>query len=296
MSGLASIANPLDPNATAIQVYYVAQDGNLAMAFKTGGASSQTKEDKYHAGANDYEGHIVSPSHLAVGYFQGAQFVVGYTTPKPTAAAASSGTPATTETHNISIISPIYEPIVKGVGVEKRALTFTANNNIASIWYLSENDEDETVLREYRLRDRTHANDGKMRNIHSSSALAGYIVGNDVFVVYQSKGGELFEYKSGKNWPLIETGNDPAEKTTLAVNYVEEKKAAYLYYRTSKGALIRMAKKEKDEEWGYSKKIPTDNVAVGPNSQLAVVYSNGINHIYWVPEGAADPKEAKDNL
>ncbi|KAB8211872.1 hypothetical protein BDV34DRAFT_219088 [Aspergillus parasiticus] len=291
MSGLASIANPLDPNAAAIQVYYVAQDGNLAMAFKTGGASSQTKEDKYHAGANDHEGHIVSPSHLAVGYFQGAQFVVGYTNPKP---AVSSGTPAPPETHNISIISPVYEPIVKGVGLDKRALTFTANKDIASIWYLREK-HNQTVLCEYRLRDRTHANDGKMKNIHSSSALAGYIVDKDVFVVYQSDDGELFEYQSGGDWVAIDAGHEPVEKTTLAVNYVQEKKAAYLYYRTSKGALIRMTKR-KDEKWDNSKKIPTDNVAVGPNSQLAVVYSNGINHIYWVPEGATEPKEARDNL
>ncbi|KAI9932534.1 hypothetical protein ASPWEDRAFT_166186 [Aspergillus wentii DTO 134E9] len=302
MSGLASVANPLDPNPTAIQVYYATQDKNLAMQFKPSGAT-RINPGVYHPAANDYPGYISSPSHLAVGYFQGAQFVVGYTKPKTTElkpkgtgeADSTDGNSDRAETENISIISPVYEPIIFGVGLGKRALTFTANNDIASIWYLNKDDKNRIVLQEYKLNERIPANDAKMSNIDPSSSLAGYIAGDDVFVIYQTPAKDLFEYKSGEDWSQIGTVAAPAPQTTLAVNYVEEKKTAYLYYRTEKGELYRMARKV-DGKWSDTKKINTKSVAVGPTSQLAVVYSNGINHIYWVPEKRKDPMAATDDL
>jgi hypothetical protein len=130
MSGLASVANPLDPDARAIQVYYVTSTGNLAMEFQATDTATKVKEYKYHAEQDDYAGYVIRPSHLATGYFQGAQVVIGFTAPKK-AKADDNDT-----SNNISMLSPVYHILVKNIQLENTRLTFVSNQTIASLWYL----------------------------------------------------------------------------------------------------------------------------------------------------------------
>lgn len=79
---------------------------------------------------------------------------------------------------------------------------------------------------------------------------------------------------------------EAAANATLAVTYVEPKKAVYLYYRSKGSKLIRMTKK--DGQWGGTKQMRTAQGNVGATSQLAVVHSNNINHVFWVAENDPD--------
>lgn len=135
MSGLASVANPFDPDAETIQVFYITQDKHLAMAFRNSGTAA-TKETSYAPKSTDHAPELVNPSSLAVGYYQGSQFVVGFTAPKPATDPHTGGNAARPTSLNISIVSPVVKTLLSGLELKNTTLTFVANEKLASIWYL----------------------------------------------------------------------------------------------------------------------------------------------------------------
>lgn len=151
----------------------------------------------------------------------------------------------------------------------------------------------------------------------TGSALAGYVIDKTQFIVYQDADNKLREYenKTGNSMfpiskrldcahanrntlaPYVATQANPAKNTTLAVNFVPTKREVYLYYSNLNHELIRM-RRSVDGSWAGYKKIVTD-YEVGGASQLAVVFSNKMNHVFWVPpdsEENAAPVHVKDDL
>lgn len=279
--GVSALVNEAVTGGKSIQLYYNDKNSNLGLSLKAGDGSSDP-DKTFVASSTDPTGQIVNPSHLGSGTkFHGINLVVGFTLPKLKEGQKDY------ESYDVSVLSPIYQPLTTTTP-NNTTISVCSSPTVAYVYYLTGTDDTDTRLHEYRLDSLKPSSKGRLNSILKGSSLAAYWHPDKKkpYVVYQTSesGNNLYEYNIQDDQSThLKNSSNALKGTTLAVTYANKK--AYLYYTDDAYNIQRIIKC--DDKWGSSE-VLDDADRVGQTSQLAVVTSNNINHLFYEATGGAD--------
>ncbi|KAI2465288.1 hypothetical protein F4781DRAFT_409986 [Annulohypoxylon bovei var. microspora] len=286
MVAIATLPGPQAPVGKQVNLFYNTSNNNLGLEQRSEGKGQDPPEVIYVASGTDQPGYILNPSHIASADLAGVGLVFGFTKQKVQAVNVPAGVanpPA--PTHNdVSIISPIYRSIAS-TELGNTSIAACSSAEVAWVFYFSGGSGNPLVIKEEIVGDSNPASYDDTPTILPGSGLAAYYVSSNDnrFVIYQTKN-SLREFQAhGSDSPIQYA--EAADKSPLGAVYAKSK--AYLYYRTGHSELRKVVKES--DVWGLAQAIP-DSRPVDADSQIAVIYAGGYNHIFYAAENTATGK------
>ena len=133
-SGVAAVINPHGPEGQQIHLFYNTNTKNLGFQFFDETKHSDETE-AFAAGADAQTGFIINPAQVASTNLTGVDLVLGFTN-KPKAAAAPDCKCEDPTQNDVSIISPVYQPLA-ATEVENLTIAATSSPTTAYVYYLT---------------------------------------------------------------------------------------------------------------------------------------------------------------
>ncbi|KAF7559947.1 hypothetical protein G7046_g4219 [Stylonectria norvegica] len=272
-----------------VHLFYNTNNNNLALELRSERKAQDGADDDYVATSADQPGNILNASRLASANLTGVGLVFGVTKQKaPASVAKDCDCPPAADTKNdISIVGPIYRTLAS---TENKNISIAAcsSDDTAWVFYLTGTDANTLEIKEVAIGAGTPADYQDTVKIMPGTSLAAYYVpeADERYIIYQANSdSHLREYTIDGGDSLLKNSSDAADKTTLAVVYVN--KTAYLYYTDPHHELRKLTKV--DGKWGSSSPVKNSH-KVDPDSQITVVATEGNNHIFYVASGDASNK------
>ncbi|KAI0901551.1 hypothetical protein F4806DRAFT_4909 [Annulohypoxylon nitens] len=286
MVAIATLPGLQAPAGKQVNLFYNTSNNNLGLEQRSEGKGQDPSDVIYVASGTDQPGYIVNPSHIASADLAGVGLVFGFTKQKQQDVKVPSGVqdPAPPTQNDVSIISPIYRSLTS-TELGNTSIAACSSAEVAWVFYFSGGNGNALVIKEEIVGDSNPASYDDTPAILPGSGLAAYYVpSNDSrFVIYQTKN-SIREFEAhGSDSPIQYA--DAAEKSPLSAVHANGK--VYLYYRTSHGDLRKVIKE--DGVWGSAEAI-TDSRSVDADSQIAVIYAGGYNHIFYAATGTSPGK------
>ncbi|KAI0156927.1 hypothetical protein GGR57DRAFT_74787 [Xylariaceae sp. FL1272] len=295
MPAFAAIVNPaVSEEKSIIQLFYETSTkgsfANLAVTLQSGTDNTNADamrtfeaDDAATAADNTTKSLIPNPSQIGVGLYYGMPTVVAVTLPP----LAPTATPTI---HDISMVSPVYRQLASApLTTTKVAVCNSDENNLYAFFLAGPKGAPE--LAEYDFKDGGEPTTWLQNSgIAADSSLAAYwnTETSDATVIYQSNAdNRLMEYVVEKNPVTLATVTDVEAGANFGVVY--SGKQTYLYY-TNSAEQLRVAVKTESGGWGspeFPKKTHPKSVPkVAADSQITVVHSNGINHVFYASQSS----------
>ncbi|KAI1270210.1 hypothetical protein F5Y18DRAFT_367535 [Xylariaceae sp. FL1019] len=294
MPAFAAIVNPaVSEDKSIVQLFYeTATRGsfaNLAMTLQSGTDNTNAdamrtfEADDAAVADTSSKGLIPNPSQIGVGLYYGMPTVVAVTLPN----VAPTATPTS---HDISMVSPVYRKLASApLATTKVAVCNSEENNLYAFFLTGSKDALE--LAQYDFKDGGEPTTWlENTGIAADSCLAAYwnTETSDATVIYQSKSDDrLMEYVIEKNPVTLTTVTDVEAGANFGVVY--SGKQTYLYY-TNSAEQLRVVVKSESGGWGspefLKKTHPKSIPKVATDSQITVVHSNGINHVFYASQSS----------
>ncbi|KAK6347973.1 hypothetical protein TWF718_005793 [Orbilia javanica] len=313
---IPGFTDPNDPKKTPqILVFYNTANSNLAVELWKGDKSdARNVEDSLSALSTDRVGFVSNPTHLAAAALSGTNVVVGFTESESSGGSYSSisdptesapATMASTSTHKVSILSPIYQTlddtdagnVTIAIASSNPIAASSATEDDAWVYYLKTDTDNDNKLSvfEYSLSNREAAALGA--NPISGSSLSAYWDGSTRWVIYQGKADkknnyQLFEHDPGNDLDAKIPGTGAATKCCkVAIAHDATTSKTYLYFTTDSGDIYRVIK---DGKWNGSAAQISDSAKtqVAAVSQLAAIYSGGVVHLFFTNRDGRNPNKA----
>ncbi|KAH6844549.1 hypothetical protein B0I37DRAFT_164909 [Chaetomium sp. MPI-CAGE-AT-0009] len=184
-SGVAAAINPNGPEGQQIHLFYNTNTKNLGFQFFDETKHSDVTE-AFAAGVDGVTGFILNPAQVATTNLTGVNVVVGFTNkPKP---AAAEGCKCDDPTQNdISIISPVYQPLT-ATDLTNLTIAATSSDTTAYVYYLTGTDAASTTINEYTIGDDSPGQfDDTSKILPQSSLAAFYVPETELrYVIYQA--------------------------------------------------------------------------------------------------------------
>ncbi|KAK3290871.1 uncharacterized protein B0H64DRAFT_378199 [Chaetomium fimeti] len=282
-TGVAAAINLKGPEGQQIHLFYNTNTKNLGFQFFDETKHSDETE-AFAAGTDALTGFILNPAQVATTNLTGVDLVFGFTNKPKTAAAPGCRCDDPTQ-NDISIISPVYQPL-GATDLANLTIAATSSDTTAYVYYLTGTDYKSTTINELTVGDDAPGQfDDTVKIVPNSSLAAYYVPDNELrFIIYQAnKTNRLHCYcpiAGSINDKEIDASGSARLNTPLAVTYVDGK--AYLYY-VDNSKSIRLIVKDGDK-WGSSRACPAPG-QVDDASQLTVIPSAKGNHVFYVGDG-----------
>jgi len=282
-SGVAATINTHGPEGQQIHLFYNTNTKNLGFQF-----FDETKHadetEAFAAGTDAQTGFIINPAQVASTNLTGIDLVLGFTN-KPQAAAAPGCKCEDPTQNDVSIISPVYQPLA-ATDLTNLTIAATSSETTAYVYYLTGTDYKSTTINELTVGDDSPGQFDDTVKILPNSSLAAFYVPEDEtrYIIYQAYStGRLHAYcpiAGSIDDKEIDGSGSARSNTPLAVTYVGGK--AYLYYVDTSHSIRAVVRD--GTTWSASRAVQAPS-QVDDVSQLTVVPSAHGNHIFYIGTG-----------
>jgi hypothetical protein len=281
-----------------LHLYYNTTIGTLGLE-QHDRVPGEKRIESFSTDASDRPGSIVSKSNLAAATMLGIPVVFATTLTKE---ATPTNDPTTQ--FNVSIVAPFQKTLTK---VEKTALGLAACNskNKAWLYHMEGVDKTSSELIETVLDGAASTDVGsdysvRLKEVNPDTRIAAFWVPEEKarYVVVQGGPGKdnqlacvtlgtLGNSEDGtmaiRNVkadvePLETTAPVAKRGTSIAATWAGER--AWVYFLNTDNKLYWTSRKH-GEKWTPADNITGINNAIDPDTQLAVVSSEGVNHIFF---------------
>ncbi|EAQ91831.1 hypothetical protein CHGG_00066 [Chaetomium globosum CBS 148.51] len=286
-SGVAAAINPNGPEGQQIHLFYNTNTKNLGFQFFD--ETKHTDEtEAFAAGADGQTGFIINPAQVATTNLTGVELVVGFTNKLPAAAANDCKCDDPTQ-NDVSIISPVYQPLA-ATDLTNLTIAAVSSDTTAYVYYLTGTDYKSTTINELTVGDDSPGQFDDTVKILAQSSLAAFYVPEDEkrYIIYQAYSTKrLHAYcpiAGSIDDKEIDNSGDARPNTPLAAAYVNGK--AYVYYVDTTQSIRVVVRDDTvtSPAWSSSRAVQAPS-QVDDASQITVVPSPKGNHIFYVGVG-----------
>ncbi|KAI1395303.1 hypothetical protein F4819DRAFT_197732 [Hypoxylon fuscum] len=285
MATIAAVVNKAVADDKSVLLFYRAQSGQLGLSLQSGTGQEDQPAGTWETGSDDYEGYIMSPSHMAATYYRGVHLVAAVTMPK-----LAEGEEEV-DHRNISLVSPVYQTLTTTtLDFNRIAMCAKPDGDEGWLYYYDGTNPDQRTLKEFSLMTGTSTTYDQVFSVKPSSSLAAWY-NPDMktrHVVFQ--GSSITEYVVGDT-QIIPIVAAYKASIPIAAVYSSVTKKAYVYYINANNAIQRIPKG--GSTWMTPEMYTVNAPPIAEGSQLTVVNANGYNHLFYVPKDSGSSNGTK---